>query len=42
MFPTFARKIGAMRAFEVYLNGKKLCVAGIGEDGVLTTIRLGG
>ena len=27
-----------MRAFEVYLNGKKLCLAGIGDDGVLTTI----
>src|SRR5438477_171203 len=26
-----------MRAFEVSLNGKKLCVAGIGEDGVLST-----
>lgn len=25
-----------MRAFEVYLNGKKLCVAGIGDAGVLT------
>ena len=27
-----------MRAFEVYLNGKKLCLAGIGDDGVLTAI----
>ncbi len=27
-----------MRAFEVSLNGKKLCLAGIGEDGVLSTI----
>jgi hypothetical protein len=27
-----------MRAFEVHLNGKRLCVAGIGEDGVLTAI----
>lgn len=27
-----------MRAFEVYLNGKRLCVAGIGDNGVLTTI----
>jgi hypothetical protein len=27
-----------MRAFEVYLNGKRLCVAGIGDDGVLSTI----
>ncbi|HZQ18154.1 MAG TPA: hypothetical protein VFA90_05485 [Terriglobales bacterium] len=25
----------AMRAFEVSLNGKKLCVAGVGDDGVL-------
>ena len=24
-----------MRAFEVYLNKKKLCIAGIGNDGVL-------
>jgi hypothetical protein len=24
-----------MRAFKVYLNGKKLCTAGIGDDGVL-------
>jgi hypothetical protein len=27
-----------MRAFEVSINGEKLCVAGIGDDGVLTTI----
>ena len=27
-----------MRAFEVYLNDKRLCTAGIGDDGVLTTI----
>src|SRR5258708_29762698 len=27
-----------MRAFEVSVNGKKLCLAGIGDDGVLTTI----
>ena len=27
-----------MRAFHVSLNGKKLCRAGIGDDGVLTTI----
>jgi hypothetical protein len=27
-----------MRAFEVYLNGKKLCLAGIGDHGVLTAI----
>jgi hypothetical protein len=27
-----------LRAFEVYLNGKKLCVAGIGHDGVLSAI----
>ncbi len=26
---------GTMRAFEVYLNGKRLCLAGIGDDGVL-------
>jgi len=26
-----------MRAFEVFLNGTRLCVAGIGADGVLTT-----
>ncbi len=25
-----------MRAFKVYLNGKRLCLAGIGDDGVLT------
>ncbi|MGA9391427.1 MAG: hypothetical protein WBV69_13375 [Candidatus Sulfotelmatobacter sp.] len=27
-----------MRAFKVYLNGKKLCLAGIGDDGVLSAI----
>jgi hypothetical protein len=27
-----------MKAFEVYLNGRHLLTAGIGEDGVLTTI----
>jgi hypothetical protein len=27
-----------MRGFEVYRNGKRLCVAGIGEDGDLSTI----
>jgi len=27
-----------MTAFEVRLNGKKLCIAGIGDDGVLTAI----
>jgi hypothetical protein len=27
-----------MRAFEVHLNGRKLCVAGIGKTGVLTAI----
>ncbi len=27
-----------MRAFRVYLNGKKLCVAGVGDDGVLSAI----
>ena len=27
-----------MRAFEVSVNGERLCLAGIGDDGVLTTI----
>ena len=27
-----------MIAFEVYLNGKKLCLAGVGNDGVLAAI----
>jgi len=27
-----------MHAFEVSLNGKRLCVAGVGERGVLTTM----
>ena len=27
-----------MRAFDVRLNGKCLCVAGVGDDGVLSTI----
>ena len=27
-----------MRAFEISLNGQKLCVAGIGDDGVLSAI----
>jgi len=27
-----------MRAFEVHLNGKRLCVAGLGGDGVLNTM----
>jgi len=27
-----------MAAFEVHLNGKKLCIAGIGDDGVLVAI----
>ena len=27
-----------MRAFEVYSNDKKLCLAGIGDDGVLSAI----
>ena len=26
-----------MRAFEIFLNGKRLCLAGIGKDGVLST-----
>lgn len=28
----------SMRAFEVHLNNKKICVAGIGDNGVLTAI----
>lgn len=28
---------GTMRAFEVYLNQKLLCVAGVGDNGVLDT-----
>jgi len=27
-----------MRAFEIYVNGEKLCTAGIGDDGVLSAI----
>jgi hypothetical protein len=27
-----------MRAFEVFTNGKRLCLAGIGDDGVLTVM----
>jgi hypothetical protein len=27
-----------MRAFQVSVNGEKLCVAGIGDNGVLTSI----
>jgi|SRR5882672_5435715 len=27
-----------MHAFEIHLNGKRLCLAGIGDDGVLTTV----
>jgi len=27
-----------MRAFEIHLNGRRLCLAGVGEDGVLTAI----
>jgi hypothetical protein len=27
-----------MRAFEICLNGEKLCIAGIGDDGVLSAI----
>jgi hypothetical protein len=27
-----------MRAFEVYVNRRRLCVAGIGDDGVLSAI----
>jgi hypothetical protein len=25
-----------MRAFEIFLNGKRLCLAGVGKDGVLS------
>ena len=27
-----------MVAFEVYVNGKRICTAGVGDNGVLTTI----
>jgi len=27
-----------MRAFEIYLNDQKLCLAGIGDNGVLSAI----
>jgi hypothetical protein len=27
-----------MRAFDIHLNGKHVCLAGVGEDGVLTAI----
>jgi hypothetical protein len=27
-----------MRAFEIYLNGKRICTAGVGDDGVLSVI----
>jgi len=27
-----------MTAFEVYLNGEKLCTAGLGDEGVLSTL----
>jgi hypothetical protein len=30
-------KIRDMRAFEISLNGKRLCLAGVGKDGVLST-----
>jgi hypothetical protein len=36
-FDTMAAE-GHMRAFQVYLNGKRLCTAGVGDDGVLTAI----
>jgi hypothetical protein len=26
-----------MRAFKIHLNGKRICIAGVGTDGVLTT-----
>jgi hypothetical protein len=28
----------SMHAFEIHLNGKRLCLAGIGNDGVLTAM----
>jgi len=34
----YCAMIGTMRAFEVYLNSKRLCLAGIGDEGVLSTI----
>jgi hypothetical protein len=27
-----------MKCFEVTINGKRICIAGIGDDGVLTTV----
>lgn len=30
--------MSVMRAFEVHLNGKRLCTAGVGDGGVLTAI----
>jgi hypothetical protein len=27
-----------MKAFQVHLNGRKICIAGFSEDGVLTAI----
>src|SRR2546429_3319158 len=33
----FPFKIRHMRAFEISLNGKCLCLAGVGNDGVLST-----
>lgn len=27
-----------MRAFEIYVNGRKLCTAGVGDRGVLTAV----
>jgi len=38
MKPLPAGRGSARRAFEVYLNGKRLCVAGVGDDGVLNTM----
>ena len=32
-----ARYDDAMRAFKIHLNGKRICVAGVGTEGVLTT-----
>jgi hypothetical protein len=30
-----------MRAFELYVNGKRICVAGVGDKGVLTALVAG-
>jgi hypothetical protein len=36
LFATIA--LHPMRAFQIHLNGKRLCTAGVGEDGVLTAV----